>query len=106
MKFAMFFMAEYAEVFAVSALAATVFLGGYAVPGLSQDPTHPAAWLAALQVVVMLVKTMLFVVFFMVVRWSLSRLRYDQLMRLGWKVMLPLALLNTLVTGALLPLFR
>ncbi|MBN2582194.1 MAG: NADH-quinone oxidoreductase subunit NuoH [Planctomycetes bacterium] len=106
MKFVMFFMAEYAAVFTMSALLATVFLGGYGLPGLSAAECGSVWWLPLAQAAVFLVKTMLFVLLFITVRWSLSRLRYDQLMRLGWKVMLPLALLNIALTGTLVFLRR
>ncbi|HOI56098.1 MAG TPA: NADH-quinone oxidoreductase subunit NuoH [Phycisphaerae bacterium] len=106
MKFVMFFIAEYAAVFTMSALLATVFLGGYGLPGLSVAECGPVWWLPVAQAAVFLTKTLLFVLLFITVRWSLSRLRYDQLMRLGWKVMLPLALLNIVVTGTLMFLWR
>lgn len=106
MKFVMFFMAEYAAVFTMSAILATVFLGGYSILGVSAATVGPLWWLPVAQAAMFLAKTMLFILLFMVIRWSLSRFRYDQLMRLGWKVMLPLALLNLLLTGAAMPLFR
>lgn len=104
MKFVMFFMAEYAAVLTLSAIMATVFFGGYSIPGVSAATVGDAWWLPVVQASALLAKTMAFVLLFMFARWSLSRFRYDQLMRLGWKVMLPLALVNVLATGALLPL--
>ena len=91
MRFGSFFMAEYIEVIIISAIAAACFLGGWHGPG-------PVA-LAPLW---MLLKLMLGVIFFIWIRASLPRLRYDQLMSFGWKVLLPLATLNVLVTAVVL----
>jgi NADH-quinone oxidoreductase subunit H len=83
-----------------------VFFGGYGLPGLSVAECGPVWWLPVALVSVFVFKTLIFVMLFITVRWSLSRLRYDQLMRLGWKVMLPLALLNIALTGTLMYLGR
>jgi NADH-quinone oxidoreductase subunit H len=91
MRFGSFFMAEYMEILIISAIGATCFLGGWHGPG-------PIA-LAPLW---MLIKILLGVFVFMWVRASLPRLRYDQLMSFGWKVLLPLATLNVLVTATVL----
>jgi NADH-quinone oxidoreductase subunit H len=91
MRFGSFFMAEYMEILIISSVAVTCFFGGWHGPG-------PIA-LAPLW---MLLKTFFFVVLFVWVRASLPRLRYDQLMSLGWKVLLPLGTLNVLVTAILL----
>jgi NADH-quinone oxidoreductase subunit H len=88
MKFGMFFVGEYAGIVLVSAMIATLFFGGWQGPWLP-----PLAWF--------LVKTLAFVAFFVLLRAALPRLRYDQLMAYGWKVMLPLTLVNLLVTGAI-----
>lgn len=86
MKFAMFYMAEYIKMIAVSAIAATLFLGGYSGPGVDQIPWLGPVYLAA-KVVALL--------FLMVwIRATLPRLRYDRLMGYGWKVLLPLGLAN------------
>jgi NADH-quinone oxidoreductase subunit H len=93
MKFALFFMAEYGKMIAVSFIAASLFLGGYWGPFVDRLPLLGPVYLF-LKVFALL--------FFMVwVRATLPRLRYDRLMALGWKIMLPLALLNVVVTGAL-----
>ncbi len=105
MKFVMFFIAEYAAVFTLSALIATIFLGGYGWPGLTSDLVGPT-WLPIIQALTFMFKTLLVCFVFIAVRWTVSRFRYDQVMRLGWKVMLPIAFLNILLTGALMPLFR
>ena len=88
MRFGSFFMAEYIEVIVVSAVAAACFLGGWHGPGPE-----------ALGPLWMLIKTFLLVVLFVWVRATLPRLRYDQLMSFGWKILLPLATLNVLVTA-------
>ena len=98
MKFAMFFMAEYVAMFTVSALAATLFLGGYQ-PGFPL-PLEGLA-LALVQVAAFTLKVAVFMFVFVWVRWTLPRFRYDQLMDLGWKRLFPLALLNVFVTGLL-----
>src|SRR5436309_8766349 len=90
-RFASFFFAEYLNVLVVSGIATTVFLGGWLIPGI-----HTPGWA---QPLVVLAKMMLFVFFFIWVRATLPRLRYDQLMSFGWKVLLPLATLNLLVTA-------
>ena len=91
MRFGSFFMAEYIEVIVISGVATACFLGGWHGPG-------PDA-LAPLWVVL---KMFAFVIFFIWIRATLPRLRYDQLMSFGWKVLLPLATLNVLVTAILL----
>ena len=89
-RFASFMLAEYREILVVSGIGAALFLGGWMGPG--------PGWLDPLW---MLAKMMALVFFFIWVRATLPRLRYDQLMSLGWKVMLPLATLNVLVTAVL-----
>ncbi len=91
MRFGSFFMAEYMEVLIISAIAAACFLGGWHGPGPEE--------LAPLW---MLLKIILGAIFFIWVRASLPRLRYDQLMSFGWKILLPLATLNVLVTAIVL----
>ena len=87
MKFGMFFVGEYLGITLVSALMAVLFFGGWLGPVLP-----PLVWF--------LIKTFAFISFFILLRASLPRPRYDQLMSFGWKVMFPLALLNLIVTGA------
>jgi NADH-quinone oxidoreductase subunit H len=90
--FASFYAAEYLNMVVAGAIATTIFLGGWAIPFWPDAPT----WIAP---IVVLVKTFLFVVFFVWIRATLPRLRYDQLMSFGWKILLPLATLNALVTA-------
>lgn len=89
MKFGMFFVGEYLAVTLISALTATLFFGGWSGPILPG-----IVWFA--------IKTFVFVCIFILLRASLPRPRYDQLMAVGWKLLLPLTLLNVLVTGAVL----
>ena len=92
-RFAAYFAAEYLNIIVVSAITATIFLGGWNLPFVD-----PPTWVDP---IVVLAKTLLLVFFFIWVRATLPRLRYDQLMSLGWKVFLPLATLNALVTAIL-----
>ncbi len=93
MKWGMFMMGEYAHIIAASALATTLFLGGWQGPLLP-----PVVWFMA--------KTFALVFFFIWVRGTFPRFRFDQLMALGWKVLLPLSLVNILVTGAVILLIK
>ncbi len=88
MKFGMFFVGEYMGITLISAMITTLFFGGWLGPFLP-----PVIWF--------LLKTLVFVMFFVLLRASLPRPRYDQLLAYGWKVMLPLALLNLVVTGGI-----
>ncbi len=100
-KFALFFLSEYANMITASAVIATVYLGGWQVPWL--ESLGLAGWLTVLlQILAFCLKTAFMLFFFLWVRWSIPRFRYDQLMNLGWKIMLPVALLNLLATGAVL----
>jgi NADH-quinone oxidoreductase subunit H len=98
MKLGFYLFSEYINMFISSAVMACVYFGGYNFPGmhLISDPMI----LGLTQVAVMFAKIFFFVFLFMWIRWTLPRFRYDQLMRLGWKAMIPLALLNMLATGA------
>jgi NADH-quinone oxidoreductase subunit H len=89
MKWGLFFLGEYANMIAISSIAVVLFLGGWNGPWLPDS--LKCIWYFA--------KLGALIFFFMWVRWTFPRLRYDQLMQLGWKVLLPLALLNVVVTG-------
>lgn len=101
MKFALFFLGEYAAMIAASALMVTLFFGGWTLPffGLN-EPALSSVFVGVLQILIFLFKVCLVMVFFIWVRWTLPRFRYDQLMDLGWKSMLPLALANIVATAA------
>jgi NADH-quinone oxidoreductase subunit H len=92
MKFSMFFIAEYANMVTASALMATLFFGGWDIPFTLWDNNAHSLVASLATFVFFWVKVLFFVFLFMWVRWTLPRFRYDQLMALGWKVLLPLAL--------------
>jgi NADH-quinone oxidoreductase subunit H len=107
MKFGILFLSELAHAIAAATLISTLFLGGWQIPvplawlhaiGIQDG----SIWMVLLQVGSFLAKTAFFVFFFIWVRWSLPRFRYDQLMNLGWKIMLPLALANILITSTII----
>jgi len=99
MKFGTFFLAEYANMITSAALIVTLFLGGWQFPFLQSFGLSPF-WMSAIQILTFIVKVCATLFFFIWIRWTIPRFRYDQLMKLGWKVMLPLALLNVVLTGA------
>jgi NADH-quinone oxidoreductase subunit H len=114
MKFGMFFMGEFVEVVSLAAIASVIFLGGWDVPFLYRHgfefslPFVSASYsvplvhwiVVAIQFVVFLFKIIVLIWFQLMIRWSLPRFRYDQLMSLCWKGLLPISLLNILVVGA------
>lgn len=97
MKFGLFFLAEYANVITSSALITTLYLGGWHMPFV--EHWFDGITLQIFQMVGFFTKVILLVLFFIVVRWTLPRFKYNQLMALGWKVMLPIALANILLTS-------
>ncbi|MBP1649532.1 MAG: nuoH [Bacteroidetes bacterium] len=99
MKFGTFFLAEYANMITSSALIVTLFLGGWQLPYL-QSLDLPGLWVSVIQVLTFVVKVVCMLFFFIWIRWTIPRFRYDQLMNLGWKVGLPLGLLNIVVTAS------
>jgi len=101
MKFSLFFIAEYANVVTASALIVTLFFGGWDIPFTHWDNTAPFTFLKTVATLGMFaVKVMFFIFFYMWIRWTLPRFRYDQLMSLGWKFMLPLALTYVVIVAA------
>lgn len=112
MKFGMFYFAEYAEIVTGSMLLVTIFLGGWALPFFHRDGITiafgrlqvvralvPHVWMIVLGVLAFFAKVVVVCWIQCFVRWSLPRFRYDQLMKLGWRVLLPASLANILVTG-------
>jgi NADH-quinone oxidoreductase subunit H len=97
MKWALFFLAEYANMIAASAVMTVLFLGGWHVPFIDTLGLSPTA-VSLIGIGAFLLKIFAFIFVFMWVRWSIPRFRYDQLMNLGWKVLLPLGLLNIVIT--------
>lgn len=108
MKLGFFLFAEYVNVFITSVLLATLFFGGYDIPFVD-DAKLAEIWgmntVAIIHFAVLFFKTCLFIFFFMWVRWTVPRFRYDQLMDLGWKRLLPLSLANLLITGFIILFF-
>jgi NADH-quinone oxidoreductase subunit H len=110
----MFLMADFLETVVVAGMTTALFLGGWQVPWLMADGFHlpggptwalPATVVVTLQVVAFVTKVVAMCWFLMLVRWTLPRFRYDQAMRLGWLVLLPLAVLNVLLTGGVMLLW-
>jgi len=105
LKFGLFMLSEYVNMIVASAVIVTLFIGGYAFPwaeefGLSGNV------LALAQFGTFAVKVALVMLFIILIRWTLPRFRYDQLMNLGWKVMLPIALANLVVTASVLAIIK
>ncbi len=98
MKFGTFFLAEYSNMITSSALIVTLFLGGWQFPFLETFGLS-AGWVSIIQILTFVAKVGLMLFFYIWIRWTIPRFRYDQLMNLGWKVMLPLALANLVVTA-------
>lgn len=100
MKLGMFLFAEYINMFMSSIILATLFFGGYNFPFMDQVQAAVPNWLFVLICfLVLLTKAIGFILFFMFIRWTLPRFRFDQLLRLGWTKLIPFALFNLLVTG-------
>lgn len=100
MKFAMFQMGEYANLTVSAATIVTLFLGGWSLPFAPFNGPVDGLLLELLHVAVFLGKTLFMIFFFMWVRWTLPRFRYDQLMGMCWNAMVPLSLLNLFITAA------
>lgn len=105
MKLGFYLFAEYINMFISSAIMASLFFGGYDIPFVNDASLMEKVgmnWMALIHVGMLFVKILFFLFLFMWVRWTIPRFRYDQLMNLGWKTLIPLALFNMLVTGALI----
>lgn len=108
MKFGLFYLAEYANMVTASALITTLFLGGYDAPFAKEllGIQDGSILLALIQFGTFAGKVGFMLFFFIWVRWTLPRFRYDQLMNLGWKILLPLSLVNILLTGGVILLLQ
>jgi NADH-quinone oxidoreductase subunit H len=107
MKLGFYLFAEYINMFVASAIISSLYFGGYNYPGMdwvASAVSHNAATLIGTGV--FFGKILFFIFFFMWVRWTLPRFRFDQLMNLGWKSLIPLSILNVLLTGAITLLFN
>lgn len=109
-RFMTFYLGEFLEIVFVGAMVTTIFLGGWHAPGLSADGLHLFGWhialphlaVVALGFLTFLFKTFLICFLQLAIRWTLPRMRYDQLMKLGWKGMLPASIVNVVVTAGLI----
>ena len=99
MKLGFFLFAEYINMFVSSVIMATLFFGGYDIPFFNEATLAPNI-AAILGIAALMIKVVFFIFLFMWVRWTIPRFRYDQLMHLGWRILIPLALFNMLATGA------
>jgi NADH-quinone oxidoreductase subunit H len=107
MKFSMFYIAEYSNMVTASALMATLFFGGWDIPLTTWDSTgDPSVVKSLLTLAAFVLKTSVFLFTFIWIRWTLPRFRYDQLMALGWKVLLPLALIYITILATAIWVFR
>jgi NADH-quinone oxidoreductase subunit H len=107
MKLGFYLFAEYINMFVSSAVMATLYFGGYNYPGMDYMATLLGpTWAPILGVVVLFAKIFAFIFFFMWVRWTIPRFRYDQLMHLGWKTLIPLAIGNIVLTGVIYTLYK
>ena len=104
MKLGFYLFSEYINMFVSSVVMSTLFFGGYDIPFVNEQHLQESIgqWAVLLQVLCLMIKMALFLFLFMWVRWTIPRFRYDQLMNLGWKVLIPLALVNMLATGGVL----
>lgn len=105
MKLGLFLFSEYVAMFVSSALMAILFFGGYNFPGMDYLKDSPNL-LALICVMVFFAKIFVFIFVFMWIRWTIPRFRFDQLMHLGWKVLIPIALINMLITGFVVALYE
>jgi NADH-quinone oxidoreductase subunit H len=102
-KMGAYMFAEYINMFVSSAVMAVLYFGGYNYPGMDfVNEALGATWGPLIGVAVMLFKVIAFIFFFMWVRWTVPRFRYDQLMDLGWKVLIPLAIANIVITAVVI----
>lgn len=107
MKMGFYLFAEYANMFISSAILAVLYFGAYNYPGM-QWMTDNVGVNAAniLGIIVLFIKICFFIFFYMWIRWTIPRFRYDQLMHLGWKILIPLAIVNIMVTGICILVFK
>jgi len=103
MKLGLYMFSEYVSMFVSSALMAILFFGGFNFPGMDYFSGNT---LAILGVVVFFIKIFAFIFLFFWIRWTLPRFRYDQLMHLGWKTLIPISIINMLITGFVIALYQ
>jgi NADH-quinone oxidoreductase subunit H len=101
MKLGFYLFSEYINMFVSSVIMSTLFFGGYDIPFLN-EADYNQNWMALFGILVLMAKVICFIFLFMWVRWTIPRFRYDQLMNLGWRILIPISLFNMLVTGAII----
>ena len=109
MKLGLYLFAEYVNMFISSAVVSTLFFGGYDIPFVDEASLVPALGVnlvAGLGFAALFAKILFFLFLFIWVRWTIPRFRYDQLMYLGWRILIPLALFNMLATGGAVLYFK
>ena len=107
MKMGFYLFAEYANMFISSTIIAILYFGGYNYPGMDWMVHHVGVNPAnILGIVVLFIKICFFIFFYMWVRWTIPRFRYDQLMNLGWKILIPLSIVNIIITGICILAFK
>jgi len=107
MKLGFYLFAEYINMFVSSAVMAALYWGGYNYPGMDWVATHAGTtWAPLIGTGVFFAKICAFIFFFMWVRWTIPRFRYDQLMNLGWKGLIPLAIANIIITGVVIAIIE
>ena len=107
MKMGFYLFAEYANMFISSAILAVLYFGAYNYPGMQWMTDNVGVNAAnVLGIIVLFIKICFFIFFYMWVRWTIPRFRYDQLMHLGWKILIPLAIVNIMVTGVCILVFK
>ncbi len=107
MKMGFYLFAEYANMFISSTILAVLYFGGYNYPGMQWLVDHAGVNIAnILGIGVLFIKICAFIFFYMWVRWTIPRFRYDQLMNLGWKILIPLSIVNIVITGICILAFK
>jgi NADH-quinone oxidoreductase subunit H len=107
MKLGQYMFGEYVNMFISNALITTLFFGGYNYPGINWVfENWGENWAGAISILAFLTKVIIGIVIFMWIRWTIPRFRYDTLMHLGWKTLIPLALVNLLVTAGVILIFN
>ena len=106
MKLGFYLFAEYINMFISSVVMATLFFGGYDIPFVNEASWGNHWWVGLVGFAVLMAKAVFFIFLFMWIRWTIPRFRYDQLMNLGWKGLLPMALVNMVITAAVVLLLN
>ena len=107
MKMGFYLFAEYANMFISATIISVLFFGGYNYPGMNWMAEHVSVNTAnILGIGALFIKLCFFIFFFMWIRWTIPRFRYDQLMNLGWKILIPLSIVNIIITGICILAFK